>query len=318
LQIIKLIRRNNIDLISAHNFAAGFSAGIAAKFCRTPILIMSHNYVSEYKTLSKNKIKIWLNRMREKMVIFIYRLAGHMANEIIAVSNFIKEELVKYGFRGSKINVVYNAIDLNKYNPNLNGSKIKKEFQLDSHLLIGTVGQLEKYKGLPYLISAAKEVVKDIPQVKFLIVGEGGERDNLKEMVNRLALREHIIFAGYRVDIPDILAALDIFVLPSITEGFPHALLEAMAMAKPIIATEAGPFPEMIKNKKIGLLIPVKNSKALAQAIVALLKNIELRQELGMNAFEYAKENFQLKNKIDKLFHIYLTLIKNGSNIRNN
>jgi glycosyltransferase involved in cell wall biosynthesis len=183
-------------------------------------------------------------------------------------------------------------------------------------LLVGAVGRLTWEKGLPYFIEAAKKITDSgwqiTDKVKYLIVGEGELEGNLRLKVKSLRLEEKVIFTGFRKDVREILGAIDILVVPSLREGFPMITLEAMAMAKPIIATNIDGITEQITDGINGILTPPKDSSAIAQAIIRLINDRESGRKLGLAARKRVEQEFSVEKMVAETEKVYLSLPRAG------
>ena len=310
-QLVNLMKARQIDIVHTHNFAAALTGGIAAKIAKIPMIISVHQDITEYKTLSKNIVRKALNQIRGKINNKIYRFASQFGKSIIAVSNYVKESLIKNGFDKSKITVLYNGISISD-NKSQNGKRLRLREQIctgKNSFLVGSVGRLHKDKGYQCLIEAAPEIIKQIPEVKFVLIGDGDERGALEAMVRKLRLSEYFTFIGQRNDVPDLLKELDLFVSTSFSEGFGLAIIEAMLAIKPIVATNVGAVPELIENEKTGMLIPPRNQVFLSRAIISLYKDKSFTSYLAKNAYRRAIKDFDLEKVASETFNIYQGLI---------
>ena len=170
--------------------------------------------------------------------------------------------------------------------------------------LVGTVGRLDWYKAQQYFIQAAKLIREAVPGARFLIAGEGEKRAGLEAQAAELGLREDVIFAGHRRDIPEIMAAIDVFSLSSVSEGFGRAAVEAMACGKPVVATRVGGLAEIVEDGVTGRLVPPSDAAALAGAIIGLLKDRELASALGAAGRKRA-EIFSIARSAGKVQEVY-------------
>jgi glycosyltransferase involved in cell wall biosynthesis len=204
--------------------------------------------------------------------------------KIIAVSRFTAENIInEYGVLPSKVAVIPNAVDANRFNPNVDGRHLRKKWQFHSDPLVIYVGRLAPTKGLNYLIEAFANVHRDFPDAKLILIGDGTMKSELMKMSRKLNLESAIKFAG-RVsddDLPRIYAAADLVVLPSLIEGCGLVLLEAMATSKPCVATTVGGIPEVVVNGETGILVPPRDSSALYKAICMILEDRSLSRKFG-------------------------------------
>jgi glycosyltransferase involved in cell wall biosynthesis len=187
----------------------------------------------------------------------------------------------------------------------LEADRIKKEFKLKKETIITFVGRIHPVKGYQYFLEAAKNL-KD-PRLKFILVGDGSHMPQVRKFVQDNQLGSSIILAGWRDDVHDILAASDIYVLPSISEGLPTSLLEAMAVRIPCIVTDIG-LP--VEHGKTAFVIPPRSSPALEQAIRQLLSDHKLRRTLADNGHKYLVANHSLLASTKKYLEVYAQLAK--------
>jgi glycosyltransferase involved in cell wall biosynthesis len=231
----------------------------------------------------------------------------------IAVSFAVKDFLVKnLGINSSKIAVVHNGIEANSFRLcSLAKEDKKSEFGFtQSDKIIGTVARIHKQKGHAYLLAAAREVIERFPTAKFLIVGDGPLKNGMEKLSLELGISENVIFTGFYRDIPGILSVLDVFVLPSLWEGLPITILEAMSMKKAVIATRVSGNPEVIEDNVTGILVPSKDSHSLAQAIIRLVENEDARLKMGEAGYNRVSRLFSVKKMVEETAAIYERLIK--------
>ncbi|MFC1668447.1 glycosyltransferase family 4 protein [Chlamydiota bacterium] len=230
--------------------------------------------------------------------------------KIIAVSASIKKELVKKHINKKKIRVIYNGINSKTFRYSSDKKAVRKRFGVnDDAIVIGTVARLEYQKGLFFFIDAIPRVVEQFPKATFLIVGRGSLKEQLIQRAHSLGVTKYIAFTGFCSDIANVMNSFDVFVLPSLWEPFPNVLLEAMILGKPVVATHVGGIPELVKEKKTGLLIPPKNSEALGNACITLLTNEELRKTIGRNARELIVAHYTDHQMIQKTCRVYDELL---------
>lgn len=241
---------------------------------------------------------------------FLDRFLSARCSRIIAVSQAVKRRF--NWLQEEKIRVIYNGVDTKRFAPGLPYDQIMNKFNLKkNNVVIGTVGRISPEKGLEFLISATKDVVKVHPQAKILIVGEGNTQYllALQAKVDELNLSSHVIFAGFHNNIPEVLRSIDIFCLPSLTEGFNRTLLEAMACGLPIVATEVGGNVEIIKDGLNGLLVPPRDSAALSSAIVDLLNNKSKARRIGTEARRIVEKSYSIETSVRQTEALYEEII---------
>jgi glycosyltransferase involved in cell wall biosynthesis len=165
-------------------------------------------------------------------------------------------------------------------------------------------------KGFKFLIKAISDIMEVAPDARFLFVGEGPLRADLENLAQKLNLYDRVIFTGFRSDIPDLLSTMDVLVVPSLLEGFPMITLEAMAMAKPIIASDIPGIKEEIKDGESGILVPPKDSKALATAILKILSSDEIAENIGLAARQSVEEKFSVDKMVMETERLYSSLLQ--------
>ncbi len=257
-------------------------------------------------------------RDRDPLPFWKLKLIGN-ADLLIANSKKTKEFLVTGGVSQDKIRLIYNGVDINKFDSERFNCVVSKEKLgiSENQKVITAIGQIYPRKGISFFIKALKipELNEGILQgklskVKFFIVGEDPTPNQhnltlLKSLVSEMNLENVVDFLGYRIDIPEILAATDIFVLPSLEEPFGRVLIEAMAMKLPVIATNVGGIPEIIEEGKNGFLVPAQNPTALAEKLLILLKDDKMRQEFGLTGRRIVEEKFTLEKHVEQIENIY-------------
>ncbi len=296
--LYRLMKQKNIHIVRTHRYRANLYGRLAALLSGVPVKIISlhDNYRKDLRLERRIVNKILLKA----------------TDKIVAVSESIRKDIIKYdGIDSSKILVIPNGIDTERFNPEGNFADIRKGFSIkESDIVLGFIGRVVPAKGLEYLIDALPFLKKEFKNIKLLITGEGSTMERLKKKAKENNVHDSIIFTGKRRDIPDILSCTDIFVMPSVAEGLPNALLEAMAMGKPIVATEVGGIPEVIKNRHSGFLVPPRNPEALATAIKDLISNEQLAAKMGQAARHIVLDNFSIWSIAQKWQTLYLSILR--------
>jgi glycosyltransferase involved in cell wall biosynthesis len=202
---------------------------------------------------------------------------------------------------------INNGIDFDKFNANEDLINKRKELGFNSSdFIIGTIGRLDPVKNHERLLQAFKEALLVYKNIRLLIVGDGDQKETLCGQAKILGIYPQVKIVGFRNDVNEILSIIDIFILPSLSEGLSLALLEAMAAAKPIIASNVGGNREAIKNGHNGLLVSPLSIQEILNAILDLYNNRELGIQIGNNAYIDAKEKYSLSHMADQYMHIYL------------
>jgi glycosyltransferase involved in cell wall biosynthesis len=292
------IHKEQPNLLHSHGYKANFYALCAIRK-KIPWIVTNHNWL---RTTFNLKLYAHLDR-------FLIRFA----TKIIVVSDEIAAEILGNGIPLKKLLVIDNGIDLQRFSNQTKNGSLRKSFGLnEGSKVIGTVASLREGKGHGYLLEAAKSIISSFPEVRFLIVGEGSERRRLEEKVSELGLLGKVIFTGGRKDVPEILSILDIFVLPSLNEGLPMALLEAMASRVPVVATRVGAVPKVVVHKETGLLVEPGNSEALSTAISELLTKREEATHLGLQGYFKVQNEFSAQTMSARYFDVYQQVLSNS------
>ncbi len=228
---------------------------------------------------------------------------------IVAISKSIRLQLETCGIPASKIRTIYEGMDL---------SLFPKRTPLKAHngaepVIVGTVAHLSREKGLNFLIEAASLIPDVKRKLRFIIVGDGYCLEELRGLVDQKGLKDVFEFAGFHSDTSQYMRSFDIFALPSLSEGLSSAILEAMATSLPIIATDVGGIPELVKDGDNGLLVAPANPAALARAILRLADNPEESRRMGQRGRERMEEQFTLERKIVETEQLCDSLIKESN-----
>jgi glycosyltransferase involved in cell wall biosynthesis len=301
--ICDIIKRERIQIVRTHQYHANFYGRIAAKKSKVPCIVASvHNVYTRDKKLHRRIINRFLARFTDK---------------IIAVSEEVKMDILKYDrISEDKVQVIYNGVDLNAFNESFDKEQIKSKLGINPNVpVIGTVGRLTEQKGHIYLLQAILKLKHKFPDIKVLIVGDGPLMDELKSYTSSSGLSNNVIFTGFRRDIPALLSIMDIFVFPSLWEGLPNALIEAMASGKAIIASNLPQIKEVLDSDGLGILVPPKDSDSISQSINFLLKNEKIVKKMGNSAKNMACTRFNIENTVkiyEKMFE--KILIENNIN----
>ena len=295
--IREFIKRNGIDVIHCHGYKSNFYGLLASKG-EVPSVTTNHNWLTTHWKL--------------KTYCFLDSLWIRFFDRIVAVSDEVKKDMLRYKIPEAKIRVVDNGIALERFAKLVETNIMKNQLGIDEKIrIIGTIGSLKIEKGHIYLLEAARQILDMVRDLRFLIIGDGPLRKALEEISERLGIDKQVIFMGQRKDIPELLVAMDIFVLPSIKEGLPIALLEAMAARKPVIATRVGAIPKVLENKDIGVLVEPKNTNELRDAIMNLLSDRGRMDRLAREGFRRVCTDFSS----DEMGKNYLKLYNELTNL---
>lgn len=294
-QVTKLLKESRIDLLHPHDNLSKIIGGVAAKVAGVKVVAHCRDLLKE--------------SFIEKLLI-LYQLL--FMDRIIAVSES-NRNLFKIDKKVSnKVQTIYNGIDLSKFDQIAQDPiSVKKELGItNERFVVGIIGVFDKCKGHIYLFQAIERLISEgITNIVCLVVGNGRERDELKGFVINKKLQDYFKFLGYRKDIPRLMKAIDVVVMPSIQESFPRVPLEAMAMKVPVIATTVGGLPEAVEDGKTGLLVQPANVDSLSEAIKYLIKNPEIREKMGKAGRKRVENYFGIERNVRKTEELYLQVL---------
>lgn len=240
----------------------------------------------------------------------------YFCSRTIAVSESTRQHHILYGkLPAQKVITVYNGIDLpsfGKQNPD-SVKEIRHFFDIPENVtVLLTIAVLRELKGIQYMLEALSKIIKQVPNVRYLIVGDGNYDETLKAMAKSLGIQEYVIFAGQRRDVPELLGLCDIFILPTLTEALPTVLIEACAAQKAIIASSVGGVPEIVTDGINGRLVPPADSQSLEKACLDLIPHKGQIEAMGLAGLQIAQEKFDIRQQILSISNLYQDLIKNG------
>jgi glycosyltransferase involved in cell wall biosynthesis len=235
------------------------------------------------------------------------RVVTRCVHRIIAVSAAARDFLVQAkGIPPDKVVVVPNGRDLSRFQPGRGGASVRSELGLrPDQPVLGIVGRLEPQKGHAVALRALRRVVDARPDVTLVIAGDGSLRDSLQRLTEELGLGRHVLFVGYRSDVPSVLDAVDVLVLPSFYEGMPLTAIEAMAMARPVVATRVDGTGEVVEDGITGRLVPVGDTEALGDAVLSLLMHPELAKSYGSAGRQRAIDHFDVATQVARTASLY-------------
>jgi glycosyltransferase involved in cell wall biosynthesis len=295
-QILALIRRERPAILHTHTTKAGILGRIAGRMTRTRTIHTPHGHLF-YGYFGKGK---------EQLYVFLERLAARFCERIITISEDERRAYLRRGIGDEKkVVTIYNGIDIGRFPGN--GKRVRRDLGIAQQApLVGFVGRLEEVKGPHLFIDAAKRIKALAPQTHFLMLGDGAMKDELIQKAQGVP-QLHIM--GYREDIADVIAALDILLIPSLNDGFNLVAVEAMASSKPIVATAVGGLPEVVGDS--GILVGPGDTTRMAQEAVKFINSPGLRKEIGMKGRRRAETLFSWDVCLQKTLDIYYLVAGN-------
>ncbi len=269
--IVRFIRRHGIDLVHAQLLRAEFYGTLVARVAGVPSVLTVAN-TDPYRAGWRHPVKRVLSRT-----------AVGLATRVVAASEGVREYVARHqGVPANRMVVVHNAIDPAAYASNTPPADLLQRLRQDpGNVVICAAGRLDPQKGLEHLLRALAIVTRDRPHVKAIILGEGPLRSPLEQLAADLRLGDRVTFGGFRQDLPAVFAVADIFVMSSLWEGLPMALLGAMAAGLPVVATRVAGHTDVVRDGETGWLVPAAAPDALANRLAMLIDRRDLRRRMG-------------------------------------
>jgi len=285
LKLAYLLKKEKPRLIHSHGYFASVIGRIAAKIARTPGIVY-HIHTTFYEKIVKRNI-------------IIERLLIRITDKIIFISQAAKNSFLPHlKFNENKASIIYNGVRDTHVRANL------EEFNFK----VATVASLTEHKGHRYLLEAARIVLDRIPQGRFFIIGEGPLAEELKQQVSDLGIESSVKFLGQRKDIYKILSGMNLFVLPSLREGLGIAAIEAMAVGLPVVVTNVGGLPEVVRDGLSGLIVPPAEPALLAEKIIAIFKHPDKLMAMGRESRRLFEEKYKAESMAEKLEKLYMEI----------
>jgi glycosyltransferase involved in cell wall biosynthesis len=289
-----LISSKKLDVLHTHGYKADIYGYLAARRSPIPIIATCHNWT--HPTFAV--------RTYEFLDAFFLR----RFDRVVAVSESIAREARQAGIHPDAITTIDNGIDLSPFSNAQPSLKCSQDN--NGELLIGTAGRLVELKGLTYFLQAAQMILREFPNVRFVIVGEGPERARLEQLARDSGIADRLLFTGSRPDMADVYVSLDIFVLASIDEGMPMVILEALASGRAVVATNVGAVSKLVESGKTGVLVPPRDATRLAAAIRDMIKSPVLREQMGRNGQSRVREEFSSEVMTRKYLEVYREVLQ--------
>lgn len=287
--LCRLIRRERVGLVHTHSSIDAWLGGLAGRLTRVPVVRSRHVSIPPRSGWNP-----------------VYSL---FADRVLTSGQAVRRMLIRAGISPEKIVSVPAGVDLESFHPGVGSDRVRREFDLSSPVL-GSVAMFRGSKGHLDLLEAFILVRKRFPSARLLLVGDGGRRPSVEAAAREKDLKDAVIFTGFRRDVPQLIAAMDGFVLASTrTEGVPQSLLQAMAMAVPVVATRTGGIPEVVEDRVTGLLAKAGNPSALARAIEELLDDPQAARERAERARQIVIRSYSREAAMERLEAVYRSLL---------
>ena len=288
----KIIRTHHPTIIQSHGYKSALVAWICGGLYKIPWLAFSHGYTSENRRISLyNRLDAWVLRR---------------ADAVVAMSRAMADQLATDGVPVNRIHIIHNAIDPAEHCVDGSGSRWRQRWGISAEeVVLGIVGRLSPEKGQQIFLEAFQGVVAQAPNRRAVLVGDGPEKERLVQQVSRLGLANHVLFTGHDPHIEELYPALDLVVIPSLSEGLPNVLLEALLYGKPIVAAEVGGIPEILKPAAAGWLVPPGDARALEAAMLDALQDGERRASSGLAGWEYVRRHCGPQRRMEAVRQLY-------------
>ena len=302
-QLLGHFARHEVDILHTHNFKdniLGILSTLGRGGCRRVRTV--HGRGEPFSGWAAAKMRV-------------YRGVDHIFNRwlvdrILSVSLDLRSQLAG-SFGAQRVTCVHNGIDLDQVRSTRPASDLRRELNLGGQdFIIGTMGRLVPVKGLEAFLKAARIIRGRKDNVKFLIVGDGPLKETLQALARHYGLERDVLFLGHRDDRYDILAMMDVLVLSSLSEGIPMVLLEALALARPVVATRVGGIPEVIEDRVTGWLVQSGREEELADACMALMDDYDLAERFGLAGQQRVRERFSVRSMAEKVADVYRSLLE--------
>lgn len=292
-RLARWLRRHRVDVVNPHSSQDGWAAGIGGRLAGCPLIIRSRHFDTRF---SANFFKS----------IVFKRLADHL---ITTSPKVTKDFQQAFGLGDEKVSTIPTGVDLDRFNPDGPSTCIEGKPEQHEWPVLGMVAVIRQAKGHRFLVRAARMLAdRDLP-VRLVFVGDGPSRNPVDEEIRRLNLEDRITFTGYRQDIPEILRGFDAAVVPSLHESIPQVGLQAMACGVPVVGSDAGGIPDVIKDGVTGRTFSSENAEALADALESLLRDREKTKQMRQAALDFVRREHSLSAMLDRLEQLYARLL---------
>ena len=288
--IYSFLKKGSFDLVHTNGYFADTVGIPAARFLGIPSISTCHGFI-------RNDMKLLIYNMLDQ---FVLRMAG----KTIAVSEAIKEDLIRHGVKEDRIEVITNAVNAPMNAREMKAVRLERRAVMNlspKDFAVCYIGRLSAEKGLKHLITALSMIEAGAEHVKLVIIGDGPQKQELKELAEKHRVGERVVFAGFQSDVEAWIPAMDAFILPSLTEGTPMALLEAMAYGLPSIASAVGGVPDIIDSGVNGILVSPGRPDELKDALLRIIEDAPLRKKLSAAARKRIRADYDVKDWARKI-----------------
>jgi len=298
--LVRQFRANGTKVVHTHHIGQLLYGGLAGRLAGCRVIHTEHDYYS-------------LMRPRAQQLL---RVLTRLADRVTAVAEPVRSFLEgTVGLPPSKLITIQNGVEIRRYEAAIPYDREEWDFK-NSDVIIGCVARLSPEKGHTVLLRAFQKVINRHSQARLVIIGEGEERERLQHLVADLSIGSFVRFLGLRADVPQVLKTCDLFTLPSIQEGLPIVILEALAAGKAVVASEVGAIPDVIRHGATGMLVPPGNADALADALCLLIEDEEARQLLGQSGRKLVREAYDFERTVGQYDDLYQRVLRESGTLR--
>lgn len=302
IQLMKILKAEKPDLLHTHSSKAGFLGRLAGRMMKVPVIVHTPNAFA-FGREGGTVLLDGLYRVLEQV-------AGNFCDILVAVSPS-EAQLARQVVSAEKVICIPNGIDVKEFEFNVDTAAKRKALGLpEKSPLILSVGRLAPQKAPFDFLEAATEVLRKEPQARFAFLGDGPLIEKVKGVIRRRHLERQFFLFDWREDAREIMACCDLFVISSLWEGLPYSLLEAMALSKPVVATEARGNRDVVLEGETGLLVPLRRPRHLAGAILKMLGDPALAKKMGQAGRRHVEQHFKLEAHLEATVHLYEALLK--------
>lgn len=295
-RLARILRREKVDILQTHLYEASFVGFLAAKLAGTPLKILTRHHLDQNHQIG-NKLSLALDRWEART-----------ADEIIGLSNAVKEFMISAEeAEADKITVIHQGFDFDMFAAtDDDGNRVRQEFGLtDKDFVVATIGNFTSTKGHRFIISAAARLQREIPNLKLMFIGDGGDKGAVEAQIAEANLQSRVIFTGFRRDVGACIKSANVVVHPSLSEAFCQVLVETMSVGTPLISTDVGGAKEVITHGETGILIRPGDVDAIVDAMLRLYQNADLTKKMTLAGQQSVRATFTVEKMIDRQIAVY-------------
>ena len=291
IQARRVVREHGINVVQTHGYKSNTIGFFLRLLGGLPWIGFAHGYIDDN----------WRNRLYNR----IDRLVLRRADRIVAVSGSMEASLIQSGVAADRICVIHNAVEPSRRATTTPADELRRRHNLtQAQRVVGVIGRLSPEKGQMIFLKAMEKVAAHLPEVKALIIGDGRDRSLLEKFCHEKGLSDRVLFSGHQERVADYYGIIDLLVLPSLSEGLPNTVLEAMSFSVPVLATAVGGVPEVIQDGN-GVVVPPNDPEALSEKMIELLKNDAMRRAMGLKGQQSLHPRFAPEKRVQRIVGLY-------------